>query len=152
YCTNAISSFRYPASNSEEMLKVHAEIANLRARSEATSQVAVSALRVANGDQRAPKEPREIRPEVSQDSTGSASQRTAISDDELYTKLERRFSSEAPDPSWSVPASTLLNEHIHAGLPAGSQISSIECHRTMCRVEAQHSSLDIYNRFVSNAL
>jgi hypothetical protein len=75
-----------------------------------------------------------------------------MTSDEIRLKLSDRFTAEPPDVTWGKPALALLDSHLHAGLPDGSRLVSIECHRTMCRVEAQHSSLDVYHRFVNNAL
>ena len=33
-----------------------------------------------------------------------------------------------------------------------SKVGSIECRRTVCRVESQHPNLDVYRQFVDNAV
>lgn len=130
-----------------EVAQVRAEIADLRERVAATNRIAVSAVQVAENEHAVPSEAAAVEPPA--DPTPS---KVALSDEEMRARLSNKFNGEPRDPAWGRPALSLLDGHIRAGLPAGSHITSIECRRTMCRVEAQHKDLEVYQRFVNEAL
>jgi hypothetical protein len=132
---------------STEITGLHAELAGLRQRVDASDRSATTAMRLALATPQA----------------GSAAPNAAVSAEParpVYTataaqidaRLTNRFGHEPADAAWSRPAQALLDSHIRAGLPDGSRVVSLECRQTMCRVESEHTSLAIYARFVNEAL
>ena len=73
-------------------------------------------------------------------------------DREITRRLEQRFADEKTDPGWSKPSQQIITTHVHQGIPPESKVKSIECRRTMCRVESQHPSFDVYKKFLDEAL
>ncbi len=135
---------------SEEVAQVRTELADLREHVEQSRRLAVSA---AQGTAAARLEPAAApTQQAAQAPTELLPPKSAPSDEEVRARLTSHFTSESTDPAWSKPALSLISGHIQAGLPAGSQITSIECHRTMCRVESKHSSLEVYDHFLNDAL
>jgi hypothetical protein len=136
------------SSDSVELARLHDELAGLRERVAASGRSATLAMRMA-ADRPAPAEPA-AAPEHSAASE-PAGPKPVMTGAEIRARLSDRFSTEQPDLTWSKPALALLDSHLHAGLPEGSHLVSLECHRTMCRVEAQHRSMSVYDDFVHNA-
>jgi hypothetical protein len=137
--------------SSGDVAKLHAELASLRERVDASGRSAALAVRMAAAGPPAaePSAGSEAAPPVPAE---PARPKFTMTSEEIRLKLSDRFTSDPPDVTWAKPALALLDSHLHAGLPEGSRLVSIECHRTMCRIEAQHSNLDVYHRFVNNAL
>jgi hypothetical protein len=66
----------------------------------------------------------------------------------LRERMDQRFADERTDPSWAVDARQRAQSRLAAVLPATSEVRSIECRATMCRIESVHADLGEYQQFV----
>ncbi len=76
----------------------------------------------------------------------------ALSIEEHRDSLERRFSAEAFDGSWSASARPQVTDFINKSLPAGSRVLGIDCRQTLCRAEIEHSSAEAHTSMMSALL
>jgi hypothetical protein len=68
---------------------------------------------------------------------------------EVLDHLDGVFDHEKEDRTWT--ASTTARAKISALLPATSELRSIECRTSMCRIETAHHDPESYQRFVRTA-
>jgi len=139
------------AASNGELAKLHQELADLRERVNTSDRSAALAIKLAAA-----------APAVADSAAASESEPSAaveqarpkftLTREEMRSRLNERFTAERADLGWSKPAQALIDRHLQAGLPDGSHLLSVDCRRTMCRVEAQHSNLEVYHRFVDKAL
>jgi hypothetical protein len=143
-----------PSDVANEMMRLRAELGTLKESvqvSERFSRVAVqtASLKPAGAFEPA-LEATKAEHERGPDKSKPAGR--PLADWEVTDRLDRRLRGEAPDPNWSKPTQKLITDHVKQGLPAESQVVSIECGRTLCRVESRHPDLKVYKRFVDDAL
>ncbi|MGO8994470.1 MAG: hypothetical protein ACLQVI_14220 [Polyangiaceae bacterium] len=70
---------------------------------------------------------------------------------EIRDNFEIAFEDDHADPSWSAPAARQAHDKITAVLPEGSQLRSIDCRESMCRIETSHASMARYQAFARAA-
>lgn len=61
------------------------------------------------------------------------------------------FHREAMDSAWSAREADSLTAGVRAVLPAGSQLSRLECRATLCRIETTHADLEEFHSFTRAA-
>jgi hypothetical protein len=66
---------------------------------------------------------------------------------ELRGRYEDRFAHERPDPDWSRNAEAEVQATLASKLPATSELRSVQCRASLCRVETVHASNEAYNQF-----
>jgi hypothetical protein len=140
-------------SGPDEVARLRAELEELKQSvkiSEKFARVAVQSVATSRAA------PIDSKPEQgskeSEAARGAPPRRIGPDENEIAKRLEQRFSDEKPDPSWSPASQRLITEHVRKGIPTESQVRSIECRRTVCRVESQHPSMEVYKKFVDDAL
>jgi hypothetical protein len=134
---------------SDEMARLRAEIDELKQSvkvSEGFARAAVQSVTPLRAESKSG--PGTPESESRQRGTGAS----GPDEQEITRRLERRFEDEKPDPSWSKASQRLVTEHVHRGVPPESKVQAIECRRTMCRVESQHPTFEVYKKFVDDAL
>jgi hypothetical protein len=67
--------------------------------------------------------------------------------DELRAQLEASFVGDPPVAPSQDRASG-LEKRVRAVIPAGSSVRSLECRRSLCRIETMHPSLEEFRDFV----
>jgi len=72
--------------------------------------------------------------------------------EKLGGTMESNFSRQLLDQSWSAGAATEIRAKVVARLPKDSQLRSIECRESMCRLETSHHSEEAYQAFVNRSL
>lgn len=75
----------------------------------------------------------------------AASAEPAPSREEELTFIQSEFAAESGDPGWN--PSRALQGQLSTVLPHGSALRSVDCRRSMCRVETSHRSLKDFNSF-----
>lgn len=70
---------------------------------------------------------------------------------EIRGQMEVIFDQEHTDPSWASNADTLARERLRATLPPGSDVRSIDCRTSMCRIETSHRAIDDYQKAMHDA-
>ncbi|HEX3764257.1 MAG TPA: hypothetical protein VHW23_36435 [Kofleriaceae bacterium] len=132
---------------SAELATLHAEVVGLRQRVEVSDRSSAMAVRLAVA-----RPPAADQGSAAPVSAATEPTRYAATTAQISTRLRDQFGGESADAAWSQPAQALLDGHLRAGLPDGSRVVAVECRRTMCRVEAEHASLEVYAHFVNDAL
>jgi hypothetical protein len=71
---------------------------------------------------------------------------SALTEEERRAHVNAAFTAETADPSWKPEASvrSTLNEL----LPKGASVASIECRRSLCRVETSHPNAESQRSYV----
>lgn len=69
----------------------------------------------------------------------------------LSERLTEHFGSEPPDTAWARDAEHTAREGVRAVLPDHSQLRSVECRASMCRIETEHADADRSKMFVEAA-
>ena len=72
--------------------------------------------------------------------------------EKLGGTMESNFSKQLLDKNWSAGAATEVRTKVVARLPKDSQLRSIECRESMCRLETSHHSEEAYQAFVNRSL
>jgi hypothetical protein len=80
-----------------------------------------------------------------------AAPRKALEPAEVATRMEAAFSREVADHEWSTKAQQTTQQKISALMPNNSEVLSVDCRTSLCRVEMTHQSLDDYRRFLDSA-
>ena len=70
---------------------------------------------------------------------------------EMRDDYEIMFGSDHTDSSWTGADLRQANAKIGAALPEGSQLLSLECRASMCRIETSHKDMEHYHAFVRAA-
>ena len=70
----------------------------------------------------------------------------------IRQRLDDYFARERPDPGWAYDAQRTAEARIVGAIPKTSEVRSIECRASMCRIETAHQDLDQYQQFVHRAL
>lgn len=71
---------------------------------------------------------------------------------ELQARLERVVYSEGADPAWSSQAEQKARTGIQQLLPQSSQLESVHCSASLCRIEITHPSHEELQRFNEQVL
>jgi hypothetical protein len=79
---------------------------------------------------------------------GKESARRPLEVGEVRDRFEDRFAHERPDAAWSGNAQTAVQAKLAPKLPATSELTSVECRASLCRVETVHASLATYRQFL----
>jgi hypothetical protein len=70
---------------------------------------------------------------------------------EIRDRFAAAFTEQRPDAAWSASARVTAQERIAAALPRTSELRSIECRSSMCRIETAHEDPEHYAQFVQDA-
>jgi hypothetical protein len=70
---------------------------------------------------------------------------------ETRAQYQQAFSLEPVDRDWSSSAQAKLQEAVSALMPKTSQVVSLECRTSLCRVQVRHRNLDDYRSFTQDA-
>jgi hypothetical protein len=62
--------------------------------------------------------------------------------------MDGTFSAQRVDASWAGTAQNLASERLRATLPEGSEVRSVECRASLCRIETSHTDEQRYESFV----
>jgi hypothetical protein len=76
---------------------------------------------------------------------------SVIGADELHAELDDIFSSETAGP-WNQDARQDLITKLEPILSEDTAVRSLECRRSLCRMELHHASMDDYHEFMQKAL
>jgi hypothetical protein len=69
----------------------------------------------------------------------------------IRERLDDYFARERPDPVWAPDAQRTAEARIVGAIPKTSEVRSIECRASMCRIETVHQDLDHYQQYVHRA-
>lgn len=75
----------------------------------------------------------------------------AVSVAEARDSYEIAFGSDHPDPGWTAAELRRTNQKVQAALPEGSELKSLDCRASLCRIETSHADLSRYRTFVHSA-
>jgi hypothetical protein len=78
-------------------------------------------------------------------------QRPLLQPAQLRDRMEGIFYDERVDASWADRALRLAQERIAGTLSDGSDVRSIECRSSMCRIETSHTDEQHYHQFLRKA-
>jgi hypothetical protein len=70
---------------------------------------------------------------------------------EMTAHYQQAFSQESIDRDWSSSARTKFQTGASTLLPKASEIVSLECRTSICRVQVRHHSLEDYRAFTQDA-
>lgn len=70
---------------------------------------------------------------------------------ELVAQIDGKFAQEAVDPAWSSGAEYQLRQALESKPSPGTTLTSIRCHRSLCRVESLHPSLEAFQAYVQSS-
>jgi hypothetical protein len=70
---------------------------------------------------------------------------------EATAQYQQAFSLEPVDREWSSSAQAKLQTGVSALIPKTSQVVSLECRTSLCRVQVHHRNLDDYRSFTQDA-
>lgn len=70
---------------------------------------------------------------------------------QMRDRMERSFNTERVDQSWAGTAQRTAHERIPGALPEGSEVRSVECRSTLCRIETSHVNREHYATFLHKA-
>jgi hypothetical protein len=139
-----------PPHGSDEIARMRAELNDLKQSVRVSEGFARAAVQSVAPSRAVDPRGRPVTPEG--EPRPGATGRRGPDENEISKRLERRFADEKPDPAWSKGAQSLITEHVQKGVPPESKVGSIECRRTVCRVQSQHPNLDVYKKFVDDAV
>jgi hypothetical protein len=80
-----------------------------------------------------------------------AADRAPTEPKDMPAALESAFAEEAADPGWSSEAERTVQQKLLRVTPRASDVRSIECRSSMCRIETTHRDAGDYERFVLSA-
>lgn len=137
-----------------ELEQLRADVANLRASVQNTERTAISAAWAASKPHlvaaEAPAEAARAPAETpAQDSPPPAA---SLTSDEIQTLMQSRFELESQDPTWSRGAAARITDQVARNITPNSRVVSVDCRRSLCRIESRHDDLDAYRRFATEAL
>jgi hypothetical protein len=69
----------------------------------------------------------------------------------IGARLEEHVAQERHDPAWSTDAQRTAGARLVGTIPETSELRSIECRASMCRIETVHQDIDHYQPFVYRA-
>jgi hypothetical protein len=141
-----------------ELQRVHAEIGSLSSSVERLQHTERNAAadrlfeQIAASSRPAPRE--EPAPQAGPaDSTtprGGARPRP-LEVAEVRDLYESSFTHEKPDPQWVAEAQSTAEAKLTGAMPETSQVRSIACRSSMCRLETVHEDVEHYQQFVQSA-
>ncbi len=67
---------------------------------------------------------------------------------ERYTAFNKGFDDDYIDPQWSLEMTTTINQAFNAVHLSGTEVTEVECHSSLCRVEVFHNDHQAINEFV----
>jgi hypothetical protein len=77
--------------------------------------------------------------------------RLALQPAKLRERLDSTFHAEPFDSGWAGGAQRLAAERLRETLPEGSEVRSVECRSSLCRIETSHTDGPHYQEFVRKA-
>jgi hypothetical protein len=89
--------------------------------------------------------------EVDQKAVPGGSTERRLEPKEVQEHLETEFESDARDPRWTRRDEDVARDKFSAVLPKGSEMRSLECRETMCRIETSHASLEESRQYTQTA-
>jgi len=152
YGVRAPDGVKAAAAPAAEVATVRAGLETSRAQVAGAERVAVFAAQAVASEQATHNDAALVVPPEAALEPTPVTSTVHTSAEEVRVTLDSRFGTESSDPKWSRATSVLIDSHIHSGLPGGSQVTSVECHTTLCRVESKHANLTGYRKFVDEAL
>jgi hypothetical protein len=72
--------------------------------------------------------------------------------DDMQTGLDRVFYSAPRDRSWGAEAEGTVRNALKRTMPEGSQMESLNCTASLCRIETTHASPGDYQKFVEASI
>jgi hypothetical protein len=70
---------------------------------------------------------------------------------ELSDHYAAAFTAEAEDAEWATSARHIATDRVRSDLPSGSELRSIDCRKSMCRIETSHTDRRTFQEFVRKA-
>lgn len=96
--------------------------------------------------------PRDVTPRPVQMNPASPGRVDPYSEEAAKASIESRFLVESFDPSWSKESARQLRNQVLDILQSHSDLVSVDCHISMCKIETRHPDLDAYRAFVKDGL
>lgn len=75
----------------------------------------------------------------------------AIEPVEVQARLDAKFTDERSDAAWAVTSQRLVTTKLSAVLPPASELRSVECRASMCKIESRHEDAVRYRQFAQSA-
>ncbi|MCA9655031.1 MAG: hypothetical protein H6712_27370 [Myxococcales bacterium] len=72
--------------------------------------------------------------------------------EQMQLGLEEQFEGDADDPAWSRSAEQRVLDGLGPRLGEHGSLASVECSRTMCRVESDHADMASFRGFAEDSL
>lgn len=71
---------------------------------------------------------------------------------EIREQFEVAFDTERSDASWSAVAKRRAEDRLRNVLTSGSEVRSVDCRSSMCRIETRHDDVRKYRDFIQETL
>ena len=140
-----------PQALRDEVAELRSEVRDLRASATRDKLLLASNLAKQSGARSAPKSVEATASDGEEDSpTGKA--RHELTSKEIVAKLDERFYRQAPRTSWGETAAARAAASLASQIPAGSTVGKIDCRETLCRIEATHTTIAAFNKFLDDAI
>jgi len=88
-------------------------------------------------------------PAAAPQNTRSSDDEEAASTEEVLANLDATFEMETPDRSWGARTVSDIYEVVRPVLGKNSEVRSVECRTSLCRVESVQEDMDHYASFVT---
>ena len=69
----------------------------------------------------------------------------------MAARLDAVFAAEQTDAAWAARTRSRIADQVAAVAPATSEMRSLECHASFCRLETVHESIATYRTFLERA-
>ncbi|WP_415829619.1 hypothetical protein, partial [Corallococcus exiguus] len=76
---------------------------------------------------------------------------SSVSTEQVRQRLEDYFGDESFDTAWARSAEQQAKDGVRAALPVPSQLRSVECRASLCRIETEHGDSEQSLTFVRTA-
>lgn len=72
--------------------------------------------------------------------------------EEVQEDLEQVFVDRTDDPAWSRDAEQRVLDGLHSKIDERTELASVECNGTLCRVESDHDDMSSFRDFAENTV
>jgi hypothetical protein len=137
-----------------EIAALHADVGTLtHALGEARPSVTVREITREITAKPADREPEPLAaPEPSGATPGAPPPaRAPVTSTEIRVRYDAKFNDERADAEWSRASQATATTKLSAVLPPSSELKSVECRASMCKIETLHQDVEHYQAFAQSA-
>lgn len=75
-----------------------------------------------------------------------------MTEEEIAVQLDNHFDAQTRDRAWADRATQEATRAFTENIPAGSQVTKVECRQNLCRVDTEHTDLNAFRAFADATL